>query len=223
MSMLLIPFCLCTYSPFSMAAYLSRRESLGSHTWLKAISPLSRSLPMVLSPMSLAVTPSTSCPFRRICMRKPWGPKALPLTMRFATTTAKSAESPWEIQFLWAPSSGQCSRNICFVSSQVQVVFTTSPLFTPASFSVRQKQPSVPWACISWRDATCLVLPKAMMVPAKRLNWTVKRMPKPGPTFVAYSDRTRWAPKNFSGASVRSVSFRGPSRRSFRSISALCE
>jgi hypothetical protein len=34
------------------------------------------------------------------------------------------------------------------------------------------------------------------MVPANKLNWTVKRMPNPGPSCVAYSESTRCAEKN---------------------------
>mmetsp|Transcript_130022 Transcript_130022/g.404446 ORF Transcript_130022/g.404446 Transcript_130022/m.404446 type:complete len:208 (-) Transcript_130022:181-804(-) len=206
MSMFDTPAWYWTYSPFSMPAYLSSRALRGSQTFEKEMRALSRSLPMVLLPMSSTVTPGTSSPSRLISMMNACGPKDLPFTMSVATTTAMSAVRPCEIQFFLEPSSGQSRRNICLSSFHSAVVFTTRPLFTPARRSVRQKHPRTPFFCASSRKSTCVLLPRPMMVPAKRFTWTVKRMPKPGPTLVANVERRLWARKNLSGLSRRSLS-----------------
>mmetsp|Transcript_44677 Transcript_44677/g.127467 ORF Transcript_44677/g.127467 Transcript_44677/m.127467 type:complete len:224 (+) Transcript_44677:794-1465(+) len=210
-----------TYSPPSTPPNRSNSAVLGSQTFEKAMRALSRSLPMVLLPMSSVVTPGTSCPSRLSSMMKACGPWGLPLTKRFATTTARSAVRPCDIQFFLEPSSGQSRRNICLPSSHSHVVFTTSPLFTPARRSVRQKQPRRPLDPMSSSCLTCASFPSARMVPAKRFTWTVNLMPKPGPTCVANSERSRCARKNLSGSSRRSVSRRGPLLMSFRRRSAL--
>mmetsp|Transcript_36842 Transcript_36842/g.84905 ORF Transcript_36842/g.84905 Transcript_36842/m.84905 type:complete len:263 (-) Transcript_36842:345-1133(-) len=148
MSMFATPACLCEYLPPSIVAYLSRSAVLGSCTLSKEIRALSRSFPIVFSPMSSKVTPATGLPLSLSVIKKAWGPRGLPCTIRFAITTAASAVNPCDIQFFFAPSSAQFSTNTSLASSHTHVVLTTRPLFTPAKRSVKQKHPNLP---CSWK------------------------------------------------------------------------
>ena len=75
--------------------YRFKRAVLGSMTSVKRIHALSRSLPMVLPPMSPIVMPGTNLPSAvRIRIRKALAPLGFPLTNNVATTHAIVAVQP---------------------------------------------------------------------------------------------------------------------------------
>mmetsp|Transcript_36997 Transcript_36997/g.92096 ORF Transcript_36997/g.92096 Transcript_36997/m.92096 type:complete len:225 (-) Transcript_36997:145-819(-) len=182
---------------------------------------LSRSLPVVFSPMSPRTTPGVGFPCAsRRSTRKACGPRLVPRVIRSATTTALVAVNPWLIQFLHAPSWGVRRRNRASSGSHVAVVCTTRPELTPASRSVRAKHPSVPSACMRSNAARCAGPPSSSTVPAKRLYSTVKRMLNPGPCSNPWLTNSLCASKNLSGFSRRSENFNNPARTSPESRSA---
>ena len=201
----------------------SSKSAWGTRNSVNRTHALSRSDPVVFAPMSPTVTPSFNDPsFSRSRARKPCGPTRTPPVVTSATTTAHSAVRPCEIQFFTAPSLGEFRTNVRVAGSYVAVVFTTSPEFTPASRSVRQKHPSSPAAWTASSRRRCAGPPSATTVPANRLNCTVNRIQNPGPCAGACAARSLCARKNRRGSSRMSVNRSDARRTISRRKSADC-
>mmetsp|Transcript_494 Transcript_494/g.1211 ORF Transcript_494/g.1211 Transcript_494/m.1211 type:complete len:220 (+) Transcript_494:73-732(+) len=165
-----IVFDVMAYSPSALTcAYRLSSEERGMRTRSKLIHALSKSFPVVLTPMSPTDTPRTSSPSSRRLIKKACGPRRSPPTVRSARTTALSAVKPCEIQFFCAPTAGVLRTNSSVSASKSHVVCTRRPLCTPASFSVSAKQPSSPRSWMASRPAICSSLPTARTVPMHRL------------------------------------------------------
>ena len=224
MSIVLTPSTAGTYRPrASTSPYRFNNADFGTRTSWNSIHALSRSLPVVLRPMSPTVIPAARRPSRgsRKSMRNACGPHRCWPTVRFATHTAFSAHRPCEIQFLALPSVGELMMNVSVAGSQRAVVFTTRPEFTPASRSVSPKHPSWPASCMASSCLRCSGPPRATTVPAKRLNCTVNLIQNPGPCSGACLASSRCARKKRSGLSLMSVNRSMPDFVSARRKEAL--
>mmetsp|Transcript_11669 Transcript_11669/g.54351 ORF Transcript_11669/g.54351 Transcript_11669/m.54351 type:complete len:226 (-) Transcript_11669:149-826(-) len=223
MSIVRTPLIAGTYSSFITSPYRFRSADFGTRSESNLTHALSRSLPVVLRPMSPTVIPgiSSSVELFLMSIKNACGPHRLFPTVRSATHTAFSAHRPCEIQFLAAPSDGELMMKHWVDASHVAVVSTTKPELTPASRSVSPKHPSCP---ASWMASSCLRCagpPRATTVPAKRLNCTVNLIQNPGPCSGACVANSRCARKKRSGRSLMSVNRRMPDFVSARRNAAL--
>jgi len=78
-----------------------------------------------------------------------WGPYDFSPIFKSAITVVLSATSPCEIQFFFAPSFGVCQVKFLYFGFHSATVLTIKPEFTPANFSVSEKQPNKPFSCHS--------------------------------------------------------------------------